>query len=137
METLTKNIPHVRQIGIKKDALVQLICNRIGWTEQQYLDYQFHQGLEFIDDMISNLIAEDKKLITYSAMFWGWWANKWFSRDAEIYNQTALDADDYCGIHEYYLRSCEITAKGFYSNLESFIDDGAESIKAELEGAKI
>lgn len=135
--TITKKIPHVRQIAMQREVMMLLICNRIGWSEAEFAEYQYQTGLDFIDDMIAGLNANDKKLITYSAMFWGWWANKWFERDECLYELITLNADDYCGIHDYELRTCEITIQSFYSHLAMMIDDGAESIKAEKEGAKI
>ncbi|MBC7399817.1 MAG: hypothetical protein H7289_07705 [Mucilaginibacter sp.] len=131
----TQKVPYVKQMAIQMEAYKMLICSRIGWNEATYEDYRFNAALDFIEDMIIGLHPEDRKLITYSAFFWGWFKNKWFERDIQIYNELSLTADDYCGIQDYHLRTCKTMQQSFHAHFNTIIDDGADRIKEEMEGA--
>lgn len=135
MTTLTKKIPYVKQMAIQMEAYKMLICSRVGWTEQDYETYRFESAMEFIDDMIDCLHPEDKKLITYSSFFWGWFKNKWYALDLKLYNEPSLTIADYCGILDYELRTDTIIHRSFYSNFEAIVDDGFKRLKEEMERA--
>jgi hypothetical protein len=65
------------------DANKRKICKMLGWSEQDYCDFQEEKGLEYLrteicgDDWSVNCVAQ-------SPMFWKWFINHWNARDLEF-----------------------------------------------------
>ncbi len=133
MDTLTK-IPHVQAAAIKKETLQQLICNRIGWPIEQYNHFQFEAGVQFVEDQLRSLQELDIKVITRSAMFWGWWRNQWMTRDESLYTTLLLDAEQYTAIHTYLLQWQDAVILSFWNHIETMIADGSKRISESEEG---
>ncbi len=56
------------------------VCELLGWDEQQYAEYQYNTGLEYmelytLDDAMACEVLERSKI------FWSWWKNAWANRD--------------------------------------------------------
>lgn len=129
---LLKKTPHVRQIVIQMDAYKMLICSAIGWTEQDYETFRFNTAMQFIDDMISGIHPEDKKLITYSALFWGWFRNKWHENDLMHYNlEYFISAKSYQNSQILNFLNNGILHQSFYNHFENIINEGEKALLDE------
>lgn len=81
----------------KQQALdgMQVIMRLLNWNEQQYCDYLYDCGVEYL----RYLMPDDADGITNmerSGIFWKWWKNHWASRDAAFIEwfQCSEDLED-------------------------------------------
>lgn len=110
-----KRVPHVRQMSIKRQTMEGLICGRLEWTQDEYNQFQLDAGCDFINYVLNDLEASDRRLIQSSELFWGWWKSEWFSRDEAVYSWVKLQAHNYQYVHTLNLRDCEATKNSFWN----------------------
>ena len=128
MAKTNKTIPHVREISLAMQSTQQLICSRIGWTPEQYNEFQFETGFAFIEKIGSKLMIADVKQLKASRIFWGWWRNQWFSRDITAYDEILMTETSYREQNTNLLRN-EQLQDSFWSRVSAMLADG----KARLE----
>lgn len=128
--TLTK-IPHVKQIALKKETFQQLMCARLGWSEEEYYNFQFDAAYEFLGAVLHPATEEDRRLLTRSSVFWGWWRNQWLKRDQQCYQWSIIRESSYIYLHTTELLKCEYTITGFWNHVESMLEAGMEAIRQE------
>jgi hypothetical protein len=64
-------------------SLKETVCKWLGWSELEYGQFQYDQGLAYLrhylpGDRWSHGLLERKRL------FWAWWKNHWSARDASF-----------------------------------------------------
>jgi len=55
----------------------------LGWTEQQYCDFQYESGLEYLQAYIPD-DQHGIDMLSRSRIFWNWWKNHWAMRDEQF-----------------------------------------------------
>lgn len=70
-------------------ALKGCICDLLKWTDQEYAEYQYNNGIEFLDHYIPDDPTAADQLIR-SRIYWAWWRNQWMLRDAVYINATHI-----------------------------------------------
>ncbi|TZF81790.1 hypothetical protein FW774_17185 [Pedobacter sp. BS3] len=65
------------------EANKQQVMRLLGWTIDQYAEYQESKGLEYIRKLIA---ADDWSVnnVAKAPLFWRWWVNHWNARDTEF-----------------------------------------------------
>lgn len=85
------------------EANIQRICRLLDWNEAQYNDFQFNQGIDYLNEYCSG----DGRIANQFAQhpnFWKWYRNHWnnrdidFLRDANLLNRSVL-VDEYKSLH--------------------------------------
>lgn len=78
MKTKTKNAP----VSAKKSATRSMdsVMSILNWTTEQYCEYQFEQGLVFLDNYAGEAECF-RDLLSQSRIYWNWWKNQWKLRD--------------------------------------------------------
>ena len=76
MRTLTQPKTHIAQIRQTDKSLTEEVCNIIGWSHEEYCDYQFNNYIEFVDRMFDRWPAEMANQVKYSSVFRGFWNNE-------------------------------------------------------------
>lgn len=69
------------------EANKQQVCKLLGWSLEQYAEYQQKQGLVYLEEVIC-CDAWSVNNVAKSPLFWRWWVNHWNARDAEFIAQT-------------------------------------------------
>jgi hypothetical protein len=126
-----KRVPHVRQQSIKRQTMERLICNRLEWTEEQYNQFQLDAGCDFVNYIMDALDPDQRRLITTSSLFWGWWKNQWFSRDQAVYSWVKLEAHNYQYVHTLNLRDCQATINSFWNLVADMMQEGRKKLLTE------
>lgn len=126
-----KRVPHVRQQSIKRETMERLMCSRIGWTQEEFNEFQLDAGCEFVNYVLRELDAADRRLITSSRLFWGWWKNEWFSRDEAVYTWQKLEAHNYQYVHTLNLRECDATKNSFWNLVGEMMKEGRSKLLAD------
>lgn len=71
------------------NELKEAICEMLEWSEEQYANYQFEQGIAYI--MLYMPCCEKTRLkLQQSASFWGWWKLNWTRMDEVFFNEPIL-----------------------------------------------
>lgn len=65
------------------EANKQQVCKLLGWTLEQYTEYQELKGLEYLADQICGDVWGVNQ-VAQTPLFWRWWVNHWNTRDAEF-----------------------------------------------------
>lgn len=129
--TTTERVPLIRQEALKWQAIQSLICQRIGWTEEQYTSFQFEAGYRFVDYILDAMGENDRKQVTHSKLFWGWWRNEWYERDSTVYTWPTLDAVIYQQVNTFDLHDCRVTINNFWNHLNAMVRDGSKRLAKE------
>jgi hypothetical protein len=129
--TSIKKVPFVRQQSIKRQTMERLICNRLNWSEAEYNMFQFDAGCAFVSFVLDTLDESERRLITTSSLFWGWWRNEWYVRDTAVYTWPVLNADNYQYVHTLNLRDCNPTINGFWGHVSDFVKEGRKKLIAD------
>lgn len=90
-----------------KDALKRSVCELLNWTEMQYAETVYHEGLAYLKAYI---IKDDHAIaaLERSPIFWAWWKNHWQNRDAA------------------FLKHCQEREINFRDELYHALNNGAE-----------
>lgn len=83
MKTLTQPKTHIAKVRQSDKSLIEEVCNLIGWSYEQYCEYQFNNYIQFVDRMFEHWPAEMANQVKYSSVFRGFWNN-----EASLRNQT-------------------------------------------------
>jgi hypothetical protein len=67
----------------KAEALKMAVMNNLDWTEFEYAEFQYIQGLEYLDAYLKGIIGPLETLLK-SRIFWNWWKNHWSQREASF-----------------------------------------------------
>lgn len=67
----------------------QQVCRLLGWTMEQYTEYQYEQGLVYLREKVCGDEWSVEK-VSQSTMYWRWWVNHWNTRDAEFVTAARL-----------------------------------------------
>jgi hypothetical protein len=62
------------------ESLKTAVMKNLEWSEQDYADFQYEQGLVYLDEYLKGLIAPMDTLLR-SRIFWNWWKNHWTLRE--------------------------------------------------------
>lgn len=73
------NIAHATQ---EAEDCKQGICRLLGWSEEEYVDYQLDCGSEYLKHYLQADWATEP--VKSSPVFWRWWRNHWAIRDKQI-----------------------------------------------------
>lgn len=65
------------------EANKQQVCRLLGWSFQQYAEYQEAKGIEYLREVVC---GDDWSVSNVAKCqdFWNWWKNHWNLRDAEF-----------------------------------------------------
>lgn len=77
-----KTFDHVP--GNKADMLKRAVIENLDWTEMDYCNFQYEQGLIYIETYLSGFGEVNKKwlqALLESRIFWNWWKNHWTRRE--------------------------------------------------------
>lgn len=76
-----KNQGSSRTLQREKAALLKAqVMALLNWSEMQYAELQFSQGVEYLKTYLKGN-EHDMRLLEYSSVFWAWWRNHWTQRD--------------------------------------------------------
>ncbi len=89
------------------------ILLRLGWTEQQYFQFQYETGLKYLEYY---LFADPagQRLLEGQQLFWNWWKKMWEAREQTLLTElgeeveTGLFTDVFNYVHDPLELSCEI-----------------------------
>ncbi|MCX6210088.1 MAG: hypothetical protein NTZ59_11495 [Bacteroidetes bacterium] len=76
----TPTLTIVEKNRIKASTLEQRVCEILQWTDEQYAEFMFINGLKYLKRYFQNnteLIDEFK----LNKLFWSWWKNSWAIRN--------------------------------------------------------
>ncbi|MES1223353.1 MAG: hypothetical protein ABUT20_48105, partial [Bacteroidota bacterium] len=59
------------------------IMRLLQWNELQYAEFQFAQGLKYLDRYIPG-DAAGIEMLQRNKLFWSWWKNHWMQRDNQF-----------------------------------------------------
>lgn len=90
-----------------KEALKRSVCELLNWTEMQYAEFVYHEGLAYLKAYLPG-DAHAAGILERSPIFWAWWKNHWQNRDAA------------------FLKHCRERAINFKTELYNSLHDGAE-----------
>lgn len=62
------------------DTVKNRVIKALQWNQQQYAQFQYEQGIEFLERYIPN-DATGIDYLQRSKIFWQWWKNHWMIRD--------------------------------------------------------
>jgi hypothetical protein len=70
-----------KQEWLQRNATaMQQVCDLLGWTEQEYCQYQFDTGIAYTHwYMATN--ADYRTKLQHSGMYWSWFKNQWLLYD--------------------------------------------------------
>ncbi|MGE0931700.1 hypothetical protein [Peijinzhouia sedimentorum] len=85
MKTATKT--HIGQVRQHHAEAKQSIAELLGWSEQEYCNFQFAEYCKFADTLYEGWDAAREQLM-YSPVFRGFWLNQWHMRDALILEES-------------------------------------------------
>lgn len=66
----------VKKTGCLKTAIMK----SLGWDELEYAEFQYEQGLIYLDTYLKGMIGPMDALLR-SRIFWNWWKNHWAIRE--------------------------------------------------------
>lgn len=70
----------------KAGTVKEQVCKILHWSELEYANYQYEQGLAYLQAYIPRDPQGIQELES-SRIFWNWWKNQWVIRD-ETFLQT-------------------------------------------------
>jgi hypothetical protein len=92
MKTLIKPISHISSVRYTDLTTSQYVQQVLGWTHQEYCNYQFEQYEDFAEsDFYNHRPIIDK--LRHSAVFRGFWNNEWALRNEIEFLPFAKDSD--------------------------------------------
>lgn len=65
------------------EANKQQVTRLLGWTEQQYCEYQQEKGIAYLHHVLE-IDEAGIKMQIQNPLFWRWWVNHWNRRDEEF-----------------------------------------------------
>lgn len=65
-----------------KTSINSLVLDILGWTEEQYCEYQFESGMKQIATILSN--EEDARTLSYNKEFWTVFKQNWNNQDDDF-----------------------------------------------------
>ena len=87
---MKRKMTQVDRLNIYMRASMLQVIRLLGWTEEEYYEHQFEQGIAFLEAYLNNdsaipNILEEKE-------YWSWWRLEWLGRERDILH--ALRHDD-------------------------------------------
>lgn len=119
-----EKIPYIRKISMEMDITQALISSRLGWSQQQYCDFQEDAGYIFIAFITRNHGPAYQEILSFSGLFWKWWRNQWFSRDMAFYELERLQPENYIYLHTEDLETDRALSNNFWSHSEGMFFNG-------------
>ena len=74
---------HVKKVYQEAEKCRQEVCSLLGWTEEEYYDFQIDEGLIYLRLYLNN-DQWGVELVMKCRQFWSWWRNQWHIRDCEF-----------------------------------------------------
>lgn len=65
------------------------IMELLQWNEEQYANFQYKTGCQYLQSYIPNDPAGIDQLVE-SKIFWAWWKNHWLQRDEDFLNNAEV-----------------------------------------------
>ncbi|SDG31742.1 hypothetical protein SAMN05421827_105115 [Pedobacter terrae] len=65
------------------EANKQRVCQLLGWSLDDYTQYQENKGLEYLREVVCCDLWSVNN-VAKAPLFWKWWVNHWNARDAEF-----------------------------------------------------
>ena len=76
MRTITKTANHITQVRNSDANQIQQVCRLLGWSYEDYCNFQFEKYLEFVDRVFIGFPDIMANQVKYSAVFRGFWNNE-------------------------------------------------------------
>ncbi|MEO7212625.1 hypothetical protein [Mucilaginibacter sp.] len=95
---------HIAEVRETNTSQMGEVCDLLGWTIDQYTDYQFYQYQMFVWELCKGWPMVRKE-IEYSPVFRGFWNNEWSHRNQHEFLPFAYDIkyDKWQMLEEYRL----------------------------------
>ncbi len=99
-------------------TLQSQVCYLLKWDDQQYSQFIYDCGLEYLRYYIRNESKEIIDHIIRSRIFWNWWKQNWFLRDQVFIDSNPVDLNVqtwrfiYNGLHDPMILAAEIYSNG-------------------------
>lgn len=74
---------YTNKIKADQQATTNQVMSLLNWNDQQYTQFQFEQGFEYLKFWIGEDVFGYKEL-PLTASYWAWWRNHWHKRDLEF-----------------------------------------------------
>ena len=71
---------YTQHIKKQMQATKQRVINLLRWDENQYAEYQYKIGKQYLQSYIPR-DPEGIDMLVGSRIFWNWWKNQWLLRD--------------------------------------------------------
>lgn len=81
---------YTRHIKGQQPPIKEQICQVLRWTEQDYSDFQFRMGTQYLQYYIPN-DPQGIDMLVESRIFWNWWKNHWMFRDIAFVKTTVAN----------------------------------------------
>jgi hypothetical protein len=91
---------YTQHIAEKTLSAKHQVMQLLKWTPQQYADYQYKMGCQYLQAYIPNCPQQIDELVA-SRIFWNWWKNQWLFRDAAFINSDIVKISDATAIKIY------------------------------------
>jgi hypothetical protein len=101
--TVVEALTLVQQRQYAAATLKERVCQLLQWNEQQYAEFQYEAGLEYmqlytLDDKVACNVLERSKI------FWNWWKNAWANRDEVFFGYQNLGLINASTIEKMYMQ---------------------------------
>lgn len=73
----------MKDLKLKMANTAERVQYALGWTPEQYAEFQFDQAYEFLKYWVGEDVFGYREL-PLTALFWAWWRNQWHRRDADF-----------------------------------------------------
>ena len=108
---------HTQAIRQKAETLKEKVCRLLEWDDQQYAEFQYETGLNYLRHYIG-FDPQAIDMLTRTRTYWNWWKNQWAIRDNQFIKAdkpqltTEFWIDVYCELHDARTLAAEIYPDG-------------------------
>lgn len=78
--TITQKTSQAQRVKTAMQIAKERIIKQLQWSEMDYAQYQYEQGILFLQKYIPN-DPWGIEMLERNRIYWNWWKNQWHSRD--------------------------------------------------------
>lgn len=72
-----------KRVTVPAPDVQQQVQRLLGWTELEYADFQYEQGIAYLQAYIPN-DQHGIDILLREKIYWNWWKNHWAIRDQDF-----------------------------------------------------
>jgi len=91
----------------KAGTIKEQVCKILHWSELEYANYQYEQGLAYLHAYIPRDPLGIQELES-SRIFWNWWKNQWVIRDETFLQTNCYNARSAHHVYFFYHNANEL-----------------------------